>query len=177
MTFQRFQKLALFASAALLWIATSPAPSAGAPASEDAIELSVSEAGPRQIEATTKTAVERDYANAWQAMSQALATGDGAMLDHYWTGVAHEKLLRLTKDERSSNLRVRYSDHSHRLQAVFYPADGAALLLHDSVEGEMEILDGSKVIDSEPFSQKYVVLMTPGQDRWFVRVFEETPSF
>ena len=161
----------------LLFLIMSLPQTAGSATAGASIELNTTGAAPREIEETTKTSVERDYANAWQSMSQALDSGDAAQLDHYWTGVAREKLLQLAKDEKHENLRVHYVDHSHKLQAVFYPTDGSALLLHDVVEGELEILDGGKVVETQPFTQKYVVLMTPGQDRWFVRVFESVPAF
>ena len=36
-------------------------------------------------------------------------------------------------------------------------------------EGLLEVSDGGKVIYQEPVSLEYMVIMTPGADRWLVR--------
>jgi glutamine amidotransferase-like uncharacterized protein len=41
--------------------------------------------------------------------------------------------------------------------------------LLDQAQIEVQVLDGSKVIHEENATQNYLVLMTPGADRWFVR--------
>jgi hypothetical protein len=41
--------------------------------------------------------------------------------------------------------------------------------LRDRVQLEVQIFDGSKVVSDEPVNLDYVVLMTPGADRWMVR--------
>jgi hypothetical protein len=110
-------------------------------------------------------------------MSSALQNSDAALLDQYWVGVAHDKLQRLIEDRGRTGVQLRYVDKSHQLQAVFYPKDGATLLLHDTASGELQVLASGKLIHSEAVTQKYVVLMTPGADRWFVRVLQSVPSF
>lgn len=149
--------------------------SASVPASD--IQLNVSGAGPREVEDTVQQSVQRDYAQAWQTMEAALESGDSSGLNQYWVGVAHDKLTQKVQDERRTKVRVRYQDKSHHLQAVYYPTDGAALLLHDNAEVELQVLDSGKIIHSQTIHEKYVVLMTPGQDRWFVRVLQSVPSF
>jgi len=149
--------------------------SASVPASD--IQLTVSGAGPREVEDTVQQSVQRDYAQAWQTMEAALESGDASGLNQYWVGVAHDKLTQKIQDERRTNVRVRYQDKSHHLQAVYYPTDGAALLLHDDAEVELQVLDSGKTIHSQTIHEKYVVLMTPGQDRWFVRVLQSVPNF
>jgi hypothetical protein len=149
--------------------------SASVPASD--IQLTVSGAGPREVEDTVQQSIPRDYAQAWQAMEAALQSGDASGLNQYWVGIAHDKLVQKVQDEGQTNVRVRYQDKSHHLQAIYYPTDGAALLLHDNAEVELQVLDSGKVIHSQTIHQKYVVLMTPGQDRWFVRVFQAVPGF
>jgi hypothetical protein len=41
--------------------------------------------------------------------------------------------------------------------------------LRDRAELDVEVLDGDRVIYNQPVSTEYLVLMTPGADRWFVR--------
>ena len=140
------------------------------------VEFTVATAGPRQLESSLQRSIPADYAKAWQTLSEALQGGDPSVLDRYWTGVAHDKLQRLVQDQISTNVQVRYIDRSHRLQAVFYPTDGAALLLHDTAQIEIQVLSAGKLIHTENVTEKYVVLMTPSQDRWLVRIFQTASS-
>lgn len=48
--------------------------------------------------------------------------------------------------------------------------------LRDEANLEMQILDGGKLIQSEQIKQTYLVLMTPGADRWLVRDLESVPA-
>jgi hypothetical protein len=48
--------------------------------------------------------------------------------------------------------------------------------LRDHVQLDVQILDGGKVIYEEPLSADYMVLMTPGADRWLVRQIQALPS-
>lgn len=149
---------------------------AGAPAiCAPNVELSTAGAGPRQMEPTLQQSIPRDYVKAWQVLSTALEAGDPALLDQYWIGVAHDKFRRLVRDEAQTGIKVRYRDISHKLQAMFYPSDGAALLLYDNVQLEMEVQQSTRVIHSQKISTRYLVLMTPAQDRWVVRVLQEVP--
>jgi hypothetical protein len=141
------------------------------------VEFTVATAGPRQLESTLQHSIPADYGKAWQTLSEALQSGDPFVLDRYWTGVAHDKLQRLVQDQVSTGVQVRYIDKSHRLQAVFYPTDGAALLLHDTAQLEVQVLSAGKLIHKEDVTEKYVILMTPGQDRWLVRIFQTASGF
>ena len=139
------------------------------------VEVSVANVGPRQLEPTLQETITRDYARAWQTLSAALQSGDPAILDQYWVGVAHDKFQRLVGDERHG-VEVRYLDKSHQLQAVFYPKDGAALVLYDTAQLEVQVLSSGKLIHSESLTEKYIVLMTPAQDRWLVRILQSIPA-
>jgi hypothetical protein len=48
--------------------------------------------------------------------------------------------------------------------------------LRDHADLEVEILDGDKVIYHEPVTVEYMVLMTPGADRWLVRQMQATSA-
>lgn len=148
---------------------------AGSPLAASDAELNVSGAGPRQIEPTLQQSIPRDYGKAWQTLSAALESGDPTSLDRYWVGVAHDKFQHLVEDQARTGVQVRYKDASHQLQAVFYPADGAALVLYDTVHLEIQVVRAGKIIHSEQTTEKYLVLMTPAQDRWLVRVLQSVP--
>ena len=139
------------------------------------VELSAKGAGPREMEPTLQQSIPRDYVKAWQLLSTALDAGNPELLDQYWVGVARDKFQRLIRDEGRTGIHVHYQDVSHNLQAVFYPTDGAALLLYDNVQLEMQVKQLNRVIHTENTTVRYLVLMTPAQDRWVVRVLQEVP--
>jgi hypothetical protein len=41
--------------------------------------------------------------------------------------------------------------------------------LRDHAQLDVQVMDGGKVIYEEPVNVDYVVIMTPGADRWLVR--------
>ena len=49
--------------------------------------------------------------------------------------------------------------------------------LHDTADYRLQILDGSKTIHDEHVVVHYVVLMTPGADRWVIRQLQSVPEF
>jgi 2-keto-3-deoxy-L-rhamnonate aldolase RhmA len=63
------------------------------------------------------------------------------------------------------------------VDAVFYAPEGDVIELHDTAEYDYQILDGSKSIHSEHAVVHYVVLMTPGADRWVVRQLQAVQHF
>jgi hypothetical protein len=50
------------------------------------------------------------------------------------------------------------------------------MLLRDHAQLEIQILDGDKVIDREQLNIQYMVMMTPGADRWLVRDLRAAPE-
>ena len=62
------------------------------------------------------------------------------------------------------------------MKAVFYSADGGEMQLEDKAQIEMDVFDGEKLIYSADTAQNYLVLMTPGSDRWYVRSLESVPE-
>jgi hypothetical protein len=139
------------------------------------VELSAKGAGPREMEPTLQQSIPRDYVKAWQLLSTALDAGNPELLDQYWVGIARDKFQRLIRDEARTGIEVHYQNISHKLQAVFYPTDGAALLLYDDVQLEMQVKQSTRVIHTEKTTARYLVLMTPAQDRWVVRLLQEVP--
>jgi hypothetical protein len=67
-------------------------------------------------------------------------------------------------------------DQNHRLEAVFYAPEGDVMELHDTAEYELRISDGGKIIHDEHVVMHYVVLMTPGADRWVIRQLQAVPQ-
>ena len=133
------------------------------------VEFNADNIGPRQIEELTSKSVPRDYGFAWQTMEQALNENRAGLLEGYFTGLAKQDLGARVKSQISSGMRTRYQDRGHKLEAIFYAPAGDAIELRDHAQFDIEVLDGDKVIYDEPVNADYIVMMTPGADRWLVR--------
>ncbi len=140
------------------------------------VELNASAAQPRQVEDVTEKAITRDYANAWKIMETALSENRTDQLGGGFAGIAQDKLQKRIEGQKASNLRTRIIDRGHKLEAIFYSPEGSALQVRDTAQLEIEYLDGSSVVHREQVTQKYLALLTVGEDRWKVRVLEEVPQ-
>jgi hypothetical protein len=109
-------------------------------------------------------------------MASALENNNAANLASGFTGDARERLATRVQQQRRAGLRVRYVDHGHKLQAVFYSPEGSAMQLHDTAKLEEQILDGDSVISSREVTASYVVMMTVGEERWKVRLLQGLPA-
>ena len=138
------------------------------------VEFKADNIGPREIEDLTSKSVPRDYAYAWQSMEQALDENRADLLDAYFTGWAKQELTSRVQSQAKSGLHTRFVDRGHNVEAIFYAPAGDAMQLHDRAQVDLQILDGSKVVFDEPANLTYVVLMTPGADRWLVRQLQVT---
>jgi hypothetical protein len=140
------------------------------------VSLNADNLSPRAIEQLTGTNITREYAMAWQALAQALEQNRAALLKEQFIGVARDRLDQRIADQQSNGLRTQIVDHGHKVKAVFYSQDGGAMQLVDDAKIQIQVFDGSRLIDSEDTSRRYIVLMTPGADRWYVRSLESEPA-
>jgi hypothetical protein len=138
------------------------------------VDLNANRIGPRAIEDLTMHSVPRDYALAWQMMERALEENRPDLLDAYWTGFAKDKLRARIQGQMQSGVHTVYQDRGHQLDAIFYAPGGDAMQLRDHAQLELQVFDGGKLIYQEPLKVDYLVVMTPGADRWLVRELEGT---
>lgn len=136
------------------------------------VSLSADSLAPRPIEQRTGEAVAHDYAQAWHDLAVALESNRADALSDYFAGEAKSRISRRIGDQKTSGLRTRYIDGGHRVKAVFYSVDGGEMQLEDQARLEVQIFDGDKMIYSSNSTQNFLVLMTPGSDRWYVRLLE-----
>ena len=141
------------------------------------VQLTTANVQPREVEDATQTAVLRDYKAAWANLSAAMDQNRPDLLDASFVGFAKDHFTQAIAEQKKNGLRRRYVDHGHRLEAVFYSYDGSALQLKDTASVEVELLDGSKVVATEPGTISYMVLMTPAENSWKVRDLEAVPGF
>ncbi len=154
---------------------TSPSAMLGA-GPKAKVEIDISAAQPRGVEDATKTAIVRDYSLAWQTLASAMEQNRAELLDTAFVGLARDKVAQGIAAQRDSGLRRRYIDRGHRLEVVFYSYDGSAMQLRDTAEMEVQLLDGTKVVATEPSTIHYIVLMTPAENSWKVRDLEAIPG-
>jgi hypothetical protein len=138
------------------------------------VQLTVKSAQPRQIEDVTQNAILRDYTLAWQAIGTSLANNTLQPLSENFSGFALDKLTQRVKDQKEHGLTTRIIDHGHKVDAIFYSPDGAAIELKDTASIETQLLDGGTVIHSDQSQIQYFAIMTGAEDRWKVRVLEST---
>ncbi|HEX3155610.1 MAG TPA: hypothetical protein VHV32_13350 [Candidatus Angelobacter sp.] len=138
------------------------------------VQLNVKNAQPREVEDVTQTAIVRDYTLAWQAISTSLANNTLQPLNENFAGFALDKFTQRVKDQKQSGLTTRIIDHGHKVDAIFYSPDGAAIELKDTASIETQVLDGGTVIHSDQAQIHYYAVMTGAEDRWKVRVLEST---
>jgi hypothetical protein len=136
------------------------------------VTLSAEALSPRPIEQRTGEAVTHDYAQAWQDLAISLNSNRTDLLGDYFAGEAKRRIASRITDQKRSNLRTEYVDGGHRVKAVFYSVDGGEMQLEDQAQLEVRVFDGDKLISTSNSTQKYLVLMTPGSDRWYVRFLE-----
>jgi hypothetical protein len=171
---KRARILALIGGLALIACATVPLLQRMLADTKPAVQLTVKNAQPREVEDVTQNAVLRDYTLAWQGISTAFANNALKPLNDNFTGFALDKLTQRVKDQKQHGLTTRIIDHGHKVDAIFYSPDGAAIELKDTASIETQVLDGGKVIHSDQAQVHYYAVMTGAEDRWKVRVLESS---
>ena len=165
------QSLVIVAIALLICMQLSAAD--GAPQ----VTLNVAKAVPRTVESLTERAIVRDYKFAWASLDTAMQTNSTDPLNGLFAGTANSWFGEAVKSQRRNGITSRYLNQVHRVDAVFYAPEGDVIELHDSAEYDLEIRDGDKAIHNEHARVEYVVLMTPGADRWVIRQLQAVPHF
>jgi len=141
------------------------------------VTLDAAKAGPRAVEPLTEHSIVRDYKLAWMNLSHALESNSTVPLSGLFDRTAKNWLTSAVNDQKRTGLTSRYLNQTHKLEAVFYAPEGDVMELHDTAEYDLQISDGSKTIHNEHATVHYVVLMTPGADRWVVRQLQAVPNF
>ncbi|HEY7617832.1 MAG TPA: hypothetical protein VH744_13585 [Terriglobales bacterium] len=140
------------------------------------VELVSDSMGPREMEDLTRKKIVRDYAAAWRTLAFALEQNRADVLNEYFTGYAKQDYVQAIASQKTHGVRRHYEDRGHRLEGLFYSPDGGVMQLRDTAQFEVQILDGDRLLYSQPMTVTYIVLMTPAADRWMVRLLQEAPS-
>lgn len=128
--------------------------------------------GPRQLEQRTATSVVQDYIESWQSLREALNSNRVGALDRDFIGDAKTKLTETIQQQEKTGIHTKYQDRSHDVQIVFYSPEGLSIQLTDKVEYDVQVYTQDKLQTTQHVTAKYVVVMTPTEVRWRVRVFQ-----
>jgi hypothetical protein len=128
--------------------------------------------GSRPLEKQTESAVIRDYLRSWQSFRGALDQNQADLLDADFVGTARDKLAETIEEQAKIGIHTRYQDRTHNLQIVFYSPEGLSVQLIDTVEYDEQVLDHDKVLATERVRARYLVVLTPAEVRWKVRIFQ-----
>jgi hypothetical protein len=97
---------------------------------------------------------------------------DSSVLDAYFVGTARDRLVDTIQDQAKYGIHTRYTERSHDLQIVFYSPEGLSIQLMDTVSYNEEVLQKDKVLASKPVTRRYLVVLTPSEVRWRVRILQ-----
>lgn len=132
--------------------------------------------GSRPVEKQTEAAVIRDYLQSWQSLRTAMQQNRPNLLAEDFAGTAQNNLTETIQDQAKLGLQTRYQDRSHDLQIVFYSPEGLSLQMIDTVEYDQQVLNQGKVLTTQHMRARYIVVMTPAEARWQVRIFQADPK-
>ncbi len=132
--------------------------------------------GPRALQDQTATAVVRDYLQSWESLRGALAQNRPDLLDRDFVGTAKDKLTNTICEQVKIGIHTRYVDRAHDVQIVLYSPEGLSIQLVDNVSYDEQVLDHDKVLATQRVHARYIVVMTPAELRWRVRIFQSQPE-
>jgi hypothetical protein len=122
-------------------------------------------------EQTAKAAIQ-DYVDSWASLSNALQQNRPELLDRDFIGSAKDKLANTIKEQTAAGIHAIYRDRSHDLQVLFYSPEGLSIELTDAVEYDVQVFDRDKSIGTEQVRTRFIVVLTPTETRWRVRIFQ-----
>jgi len=105
-------------------------------------------------------------------MQVSLDLNQAELLDQNFVGTAREKFANTIDEQSKLGIHTHYQDRSHEIQIVFYSPDGQSIQMIDYVEYEQKVLDHDRVLSTRPVRERYLVVLTPTEVRWKVRVFQ-----
>jgi len=128
--------------------------------------------GPRPLPEQTGKAAIRDYLESWQSLRAALEQTRADLLARAFVGTARDKLTETIQQQAALGIRTRYQDSAHDIQIVFYSPEGLSIELTDRVDYDVQVLDRDGVKTTQHISARYVIVLTPAEVQWRVRVFQ-----
>jgi hypothetical protein len=149
----------------------------GVAAAQPAVRVDTSQLqGPRPLQEQTRIAAIRDYLQSWQSMSEALEHNRVDLLGSDFIGVAKDKVANAIDEQARLGVHTRYQDRAHDIQVIFYSPEGLSIELLDRVDYDVQVIDHNKQVTTVPTKACYIVVLTPSEVRWKVRVMQAVPG-
>lgn len=127
---------------------------------------------PRPIEPETEHAAIRDYLQSWQAMQSAFQQNRTDLLDADFAGGAMSQLSSTIKEQSALGMHTQYQDTSHNIKFLFYSPEGLSIEFIDEVKFTLQVFDHGRLVATHHESARYLVVMSPAEVRWRVRIFQ-----
>ena len=152
-------------------------PTAGVAVAQATVKIEpASVQGPRPLAEQTAQAVIRDYLQSWQSLSAALNENRVDLLNADFVGDARDKLAAAIRDQSQMAVRTHYQDRAHDVQIVFYSPEGLSIELTDTVDYDVQLMDHDKPMGTRHMHARYLVVLTPSELRWRVRILQAEAS-
>ena len=152
-------------------------PLAGTAFAEPSIKIGPPQlGGSRPLEKSTEAEAVRDYLHAWESFHTALGDNQATALDPDFVGTARDKLVETIAEQAKLGLRTEYQVISHDLHFTFYSPEGQSIQLIDTVEYDQQVFAGDKALAKQTVKAQYLVVLTPAEIQWRVRVFQAGPA-
>ena len=132
--------------------------------------------GPRPLQQQTAKAVVQDYLESWAVLGKALSQNRPDLLGQGFIGAAEDKLAATIKQQQADGVRAVYRDKSHDVKILFYSPDGLSIELADAVQYDVQLFDHDKAVGTQQVHAQYIVVLTPTEVRWRVRIFQAQPE-
>jgi hypothetical protein len=132
--------------------------------------------GAQSLSEQTEKAVVRDYLQSWQSLKLALEQNRSDLLDPAFVGTAKDKLTETVQKQTALRILTHYQDTSHDIKIVFYSPEGLSIELADKVEYDVQVILHDGVKTTQHVNARYVIVLTPAEVRWRVRVFQAEPE-
>jgi hypothetical protein len=132
--------------------------------------------GPRPLADQTAQAVVRDYLESWQSLGLAMEQNRVDLLNADFVGDARDKLAQAIQDQAQMAVRTQYRDQAHDVQIIFYSPEGLSIELTDTVDYDVQLMDHDKPLGTRHVHARYLVVLTPSELRWRVRILEAEAS-
>lgn len=130
----------------------------------------------RQLKEQTASAAIRDYLQSWQSLSSAFEQNRAELLDPDFVGTARGKFTDAIHEQDTLGIHTLYLDHAHDIQIAFYSPEGLSIQLTDTVSYDEQVFDHDKLIATQIVRARYVVVLTPAEVRWRVRIMQTYPQ-
>jgi len=132
--------------------------------------------GPRPLAEQTAQAVIRDYLQSWRSLSAALNENRPDLLNADFVGDARDKLAQAIREQSKMAVRTHYEDRAHDVQIIFYSPEGMSIELSDTVDYDVQLTDHDKPMGTQHMHARYLVVLTPSELRWRVRILQAEAS-